>query len=116
MPKTIIMREIESGTKRDLGSYAWIFCPGCKNYHRLRIRMPKNPTQQEIDDQRNNIHGLWTFNGDVEKPTFRASLLVGVNNPEMRCHSFITDGKIQFLGDCFHELKNQTVELPEMDW
>ena len=30
------------------------------------------------------------------------------------CHSFITDGRIQFLGDCTHELKGQTVELPEV--
>ena len=27
------------------------------------------------------------------------------------CHSFVTDGKIQFLGDCTHELAGQTVEL-----
>lgn len=30
------------------------------------------------------------------------------------CHSFIKDGKIQFLGDCTHALANQTVDLP--DW
>lgn len=30
------------------------------------------------------------------------------------CHSFVTDGKIQFLSDCTHELAGQTVELP--DW
>lgn len=32
----------------------------------------------------------------------------------MLCHSFVTDGKIQFLNDCFHSLKGQTVDLP--DW
>lgn len=35
--------------------------------------------------------------------------------PESRCHSFITDGKIQYLSDCFHELAGQTVDLPEID-
>jgi hypothetical protein len=28
-----------------------------------------------------------------------------------RCHSFITDGKIEFLSDCTHSLAGQTVEL-----
>lgn len=29
------------------------------------------------------------------------------------CHSFVTDGKIQFLGDCTHELANKTVPLED---
>ena len=29
------------------------------------------------------------------------------------CHSFVTDGRIQFLGDCTHSLAGQTVDLPE---
>lgn len=105
----------EDSQGRDLGTYVWIYCPGCKHHHMLRTRMPSNPTQQEVDDQRNNIQGLWTFNGDFDKPTFRASLLIGAHDATYRCHSFITDGKIQFLGDCFHELKNQTVDLPEIE-
>ena len=31
------------------------------------------------------------------------------------CHSFVTDGKIQFLSDCTHGLAGQTVELSEID-
>lgn len=27
---------------------------------------------------------------------------------------FLTDGKIQFLGDCFHDLKNQTVDMVDI--
>lgn len=77
-----------------------IFCPGCGHGHLFDSR--------------------WTFNGDVEKPTFRASMLV---NPEglkkgskqPRCHSFVTDGKIQFLSDCEHELAGQTVDLPDFE-
>lgn len=30
------------------------------------------------------------------------------------CHSFVTDGRIQFLSDCTHSLAGQTVDLPEM--
>ncbi len=58
----------------------------------------------------------WTFNGDMEKPTLSPSYMTGFDNYKKNlCHSFIKDGKIQFLGDCFHELKGQTVELPDID-
>jgi hypothetical protein len=29
------------------------------------------------------------------------------------CHSFVTDGRIQFLNDCTHPLAGQTVDIPE---
>lgn len=29
------------------------------------------------------------------------------------CHSFVTDGRIQFLSDSTHDLAGQTVDLPE---
>lgn len=79
----------------------WIFCPGCNTHHAFTT---KHPT----------FNG-WSFNGDVEKPTFTPSMLVNRDYPESRCHSFVTDGKIEFLSDCFHELKNSTVDLPEID-
>lgn len=30
----------------------------------------------------------------------------------IRCHSFVVDGRIQFLSDCTHALAGQTVDLP----
>jgi len=33
---------------------------------------------------------------------------------ERICHSFITDGKIQFLSDCTHHLAGQTVDLNDI--
>jgi hypothetical protein len=72
------------------------FCPGCKQGHGFSV--PPH-----------------TYNNDPDKPTVRASLLVGGNGgAKYRCHSYITDGKIQFLDDCTHDLKGQTVELPEL--
>jgi hypothetical protein len=77
----------------------YFHCPGCKMLHGLDSR--------------------WTFNGDVNKPTFSPSLLVrypwGPSQEEKRCHSFITDGFIRFLNDCTHELKGQTVEIPDFN-
>lgn len=57
----------------------------------------------------------WTFNGDLEKPTVSPSILVFPSEPAKRCHSFVRDGMIQFLDDCHHELKGQTVEIPDFD-
>ena len=61
----------------------------------------------------------WEWNGSTESPTVKPSILVNgfSNKPDdmKRCHSFITDGKIQFLGDCEHSLAGKTVELPSAD-
>ena len=55
------------------------------------------------------------FNGDVLAPTLSPSLLQsrteGEDHVPYVCHSFVVDGRIQFLGDCTHPLANQTVEL-----
>jgi hypothetical protein len=86
------------------GEEEYIFeCLGCGEAHMVRVFPGTNKG--------------WTFNGDFEKPTVRPSILVNGNLDcpnEPRCHSFITDGKIQYLDDCTHELKGQTVELPEI--
>jgi hypothetical protein len=98
------------------------YCPGCEEHHG-----PDNK---------------WQFNGDFEKPKFSPSILVrgtkmtdkgladyeewsnagypdrngqSFDNVPTVCHSFVTDGKIQFLGDCTHSLAGQTVDLPDFD-
>lgn len=59
----------------------------------------------------------WIFNGDMEKPTVRASILVrgvvdaATDPTPTRCHLFLTDGRIDFLNDCTHHLKGQTVPM-----
>lgn len=35
--------------------------------------------------------------------------------PDKRCHSFIKDGKMQFLADSTHELSGKTVELFDVE-
>ncbi len=63
----------------------------------------------------------WSFNHDYDKPTISPSFLqqgfLGFNNEKPMygtCHSFIKNGMIQYLGDCTHEMKNKTVELPDI--
>lgn len=106
--------EYEAGGVKKLLEQYHIFCPGCKTPHAIG----------------KGIHG---FNNDFDKPTFTPSLLAtGTETPTddevkrilagekieprpIRCHSYITNGKMQFLNDCTHELKNQTVDLPEFE-
>jgi len=74
-----------------------IWCPACKSNH-------------QIDER-------WTFNGDFEKPTISPSLHLfhkgneEENIPPYTCHSFIRDGKIQYLDDCTHKLAGKTVPM-----
>lgn len=105
------------------------WCPGCEEAHVIRVGEGGGPG--------------WSYNGNPEAPTFTPSVLVrGVRLeggdeeldrildtyklPEDRermladkrintvCHSFVIDGRIQFLGDCTHGMAGQAVPLP--DW
>lgn len=55
----------------------------------------------------------WEYNLNPEKPTLEPSILATAG-PGWVCHSFVRDGRIQFLGDCTHSLAGQTVDLPEI--
>jgi Family of unknown function (DUF6527) len=101
-------------------------CPGCKSTHGVSVDSEefKNWTKQ-VSYGAHAKRPAWGWNGDMVKPTFSPSILVtypaNLNASEefsewrtdRVCHSFITDGNIQFLGDCTHELANQIVPLPE---
>ena len=97
------------------GGRLFFRCPGCDDTHGIQFGTGPGPR--------------WGFNGDHERPTFTPSVLVRWNEPsdvegefddvskdrQMVCHSFVTDGQIQFLGDCTHKLVGQTVPLPPFD-
>lgn len=60
----------------------------------------------------------WTWNGDVNKPTLKPSILTDLeygDGRHIRCHSFVNGGEIKFLSDCTHENANKTCPLVEMD-
>jgi hypothetical protein len=87
-------------------------CPGCDEAHGVRVCGSQPP--------------IWGWNGSMDRPTFTPSIRVTYPaNPkaseefkewrtERFCHSFVRDGRIQFLSDCTHKLAGQTVEIP--DW
>ena len=56
----------------------------------------------------------WTWNGSTDSPTLMPSVLSEIPGL-FRCHTWITDGKAQFLDDCDHDLRGQTIELLEVN-
>ena len=86
------------------GIYAF-WCEGCQCSHFIAV----------ADNDQN--FPVWSFNGDMEKPTVSPSILVKStdNGVPTVCHSFIRNGKIQYLSDCTHKLAGQTVDLRDFD-
>lgn len=77
------------------------WCPGCRMIHQIAVEQPF----------RNGAR--WSFDGNAEAPTFHPSVNVGPGSPR-QCHYFLSQGRIQFLGDCHHDLAGQTVDLPDL--
>ena len=112
--------------RRAQGGMLLFFCPGCQCGHGVRVEGP---------------HPVWGWNGSMDAPTFTPSIVASgteltengkrdydtwaeagypgergeFENRSTVCHSFVTDGRIQFLGDCTHALKGQTVVLEDFD-
>lgn len=77
------------------GGIVLFWCPACKQYHSINIKKSKDKP-------------FWDFNEDCRKPTIRPSILV--TNPQgLRCHSFITDGRIKYLPDCKHRYAGREI-------
>ena len=87
------------------GVWLIFWCPGCQMPHGSCIERPENEPDRPV----------WTFNGDWDQPTISPSLLVHVDGRSgtKKCHSFLELGWMRFLADCWHDLKNQTVDVPE---
>lgn len=87
-------------------------CPGCQEIegeggtglHMLPVNTDKTSPS-------------WWWDGNLEAPTLTPSILSGMNDEARRCHSFLTAGVFDFLGDCAHSLKGQSVPMPDLpDW
>lgn len=85
-----ILREVQhNGGGPDLV----FWCPGCKCGHGVWTTGERK---------------RWSFNGDMEKPTFDPSVLI---ERKPRCHLHVRNGEIHFLPDCEHELKGRIVPM-----
>ena len=89
------MGQLSAKLRGAADGYTLFFCPGCEDAHAIRVGTGPGPR--------------WAWNGNADAPTFTPSILVTATVPPPRepddppdrvCHSFITDGRIRFLGDC----------------
>lgn len=98
MPKIKLLTHVYEGKKYHHDQYAY-WCLGCGYEHVFGLRTEG---------------GHHEFNGDLNNPTVSPSLLQNFT-PGRTCHSFIKNGKIQYLSDCHHHLAGQTIELPDFE-
>lgn len=90
------------------------WCPGCAQSHVVSVTGPRP----------------WAWNRSTALPTLTPSIAIRgtqlptdtevarilagerLELPPRVCHSYVTDGRIQYLDDCTHALAGQTVDLP----
>jgi hypothetical protein len=94
------------------GTRLYMWCPGCDDLHAVEVSAPNR----------------WTWDGNLESPTVSPSILVedvqwkpeyGFHKPThhvapgdpTRCHSFVKQGRWEFLDDCTHHLTGQTAPM-----
>ena len=108
------MGQVSSKLRRGAGGY-FHWCPACEEMHHL----PDS----------------WQFNGNIESPTFSPSFkhegvrvtkdangewtgdwVRDVNGHTIPyiCHYILTNGILNYCGDCTHGLKGQAVPLPDL--
>lgn len=107
------MSKVSAVLRRVQGGYGH-WCPGCEEMHVIYVDRPKTPK--------------WSFDGNVEKPTFAPSIRITYNGsdagqdrgdgfgkaPPACCHYFVRSGQIEFCGDSTHSHAGKTVPLPDL--
>jgi len=91
------------------GNYAFVWCPGCDEMHMFVV----------FDELGNPPKGniVWTWDRNLESPTFGPSILVKGGSSDKVCHSFLIDGVWQFLNDSTHALAGLHVPMVDLpDW
>lgn len=82
------------------------WCPACQELHDFAVDQPF----------RNNAR--WSWDGSVDEPTMSPSMNITIGPFEdgrrQVCHYYLTKGKLIYLNDCTHALKQQTVDLPDI--
>ena len=99
--------QVSSKMRRAETMYTW-YCPACDEMHPL----PDG----------------WSFDGNLASPTFSPSFKhtgarfplyteEGVGEGEKFswiCHYIITAGKVAYCGDCSHDMKDVTIDMPDL--
>lgn len=89
------------------------YCPGCKRIHTVRVDGPPSiPGNHK-----------WQLTGTPDNPSLHPSVRFFYpesaykDNPDLpwyQCHYNVKNGRLEFHSDCSHELKGQTIDMPEL--
>jgi hypothetical protein len=91
-----------------VGRGCWMWCPGCDHAVCIPVvgedgSMPRGPS--------------WTWDGNLESPTFDPSILQHQGERTHLCHSYVRAGRWEFPSDSTHALTGQTIDMvPLPDW
>ena len=104
-----MLREVyfHSGEDPDARVVAYLdaLCPACGFEHSFAV---------DLVGHGRHTNGIWSFNGDYEKPTFTPSMGANLHNQEEghpRCHSHLRSGIWRYLDDCTHNMANHHVPM-----
>jgi hypothetical protein len=95
-----------------------IICPACRDIERAE-GYTDIAGEHAVPFAGDGAEPRWQFDGNLERPTLAPSLLrtytvTGESTPKLVCHSFVRNGRIEYLNDCTHAMRGQTVDLPEL--
>jgi Family of unknown function (DUF6527) len=102
MTETVaVLRPWSAGEGRQ-GTRLYLWCPGCDDLHAVEVTDPGF---------------MWEWDGNLESPTISPSIKVDYGVGGRICHSYVKQGRWEFLSDCTHALAGQSVALPPLpEW
>ena len=117
-PKLLRCSDLFGSPDLPIVTYAH-YCAACDELHHFAVDKPFSNGAR------------WIFNGNAASPTFQPSMNIRIgpfpagSGPRDRttgertgtlsvCHYFLRDGRIQYLGDCTHDMSGMTTELQDV--
>lgn len=96
--------------RSDISDVISHWCPACEEVHVFTLHNSNGPH--------------WSWDGNVDAPSFTPSMLIRVNTPDLPhyqpnaassvCHYILTAGIINYCADSTHAMSGQSVPLPDL--
>jgi hypothetical protein len=108
------MGQVSTKLRRGKGMY-FHWCPACDEMHPLpdswqfdgNLESPTfTPSFRHGGYRKHNVNGVWT------KPFWERD--ASGNTIPSVCHYILTNGVLNYCGDCTHALKGQSISLPDL--
>jgi hypothetical protein len=102
-----------------ISSEGYVECTATEaEYIKLKFPSPANTIiLPVITKGKREGTNAWTWNGKTDFPTLMPSIRTQIDKPSglIICHSWVKNGKVQFLSDSTHKNAGKTLDLLEVD-